>query len=111
MTRQIDTNGYKGQDRRNGGRFKMSLRDWVGMIMLALTLTTGATVWYSNTTSHLIAVADDCEANTEINKQQTKEIEVLKTKLYNFEGILEQVRQGSQENQKLLYKILGKLDQ
>lgn len=108
--RQVDTPNYKGKDRRNG-RLKLSLRDiiWIGTLICGTVVT--LIIWYANTTAILTAAAENCKANTATNQMQDKAISVLQNDIQYIKEAQTKINAGQQENQKLLHRILGKLEQ
>ena len=115
---EVKTKDYQGNDRRNGsGKVKLTLAEWVRLTIWGLTLLLGATTaWVTlkgqvNANAQEVAEACvDIEKIKKIDKQQTEDILTLQNGVGDIKKDVDEVKQTSQENQKLLYKILGKMD-
>jgi hypothetical protein len=105
----IHTHDYKGNDRRNGGKLKLSTADWVKVFCIVCSLSIGGITWYNKVNFAVADVVKNCEANTTLNECQEKEITILETNLANLTTKVDDIYCIQKDNTKLLHEILGKL--
>ena len=118
----IKTVNYSGKERRgNGSRLKLSIPDYLKILTIGFSLLVAGITFYIKTDITTKALAKDSEVNKKIDKEQTADITVIKKDIeYIREDMSDMKTQQMamsekmdikfEENGKLLYKILGKLE-
>lgn len=114
----VETKDYKGNERRNGGKLKLSMREYLKLIIIAVTLlVSGVTAWLT-LNSNVKALADDSEENTENLEVLEKENDEQDDKIKEMQGDIKYIRKEVDEFKEvqhtqimLLYQIKGKLDE
>lgn len=125
----IQTNDYQGTDRRRNGRIRINFGDIFKVVSLFISILIAGTIAWTTLKGEVKAWADKTKENSNCLKEtkekdakQDEALTVVTTKMENIEENVSQMRidmqknqadniQAQSDNQKLLYKILGKLDE
>jgi hypothetical protein len=115
---ELETLEYKGQCRRNGTKLRLSVGEYIRIGTLLSTLVVGSVVGWVTLNLNVKALADDVEEvktkeikKIEKDKLQDENIIIIQTDVKYIKQDVGSIKIAQQANQKLLYKILGKLDQ
>jgi len=112
-------NGYKGKENRvKGDRVKLTVGDYLKVIMFLCGLIGSLVLWgiyidgaVDKAEENITEVKTEVSNNSKANAEQNTDIEVVQNDIQTIKEDVEEIKTGQQENQKLLYKIWGKLDE
>jgi hypothetical protein len=117
MPREIITNDYKGEDRRNGGKLKISVGDYIKILTVTMSLIVGGTTGWVILKNQVNVNAEDiAEASIEIksekilNQKQNEDIIILQRDVQYIKDDVRDIKIMQKEENEKLNKILGKLE-
>ena len=108
---EIITSDFKGMDRRNGGRLKLTLMEWVRLTIISGGVLVSILTFYLSTKSNITLLADDSKENKTVDKAQSEIILTLKGAVDTIKLDVACIKNSQDESSKLLYRILGKLEE
>ena len=114
---EVKTTDYNGKERRNGGCLRLSIHDYIKILVTVFAILVTGVTFYIKTNMTVKALAEDAEASIKTNKRQDEGILTIKSDikyiLKDGEEMKEkqtEMNEKIEEGNKLLYRILGKLE-
>ena len=102
---------YQGKNRRKGGKLKLTTFDKLVILFVVVSLLTGGATWYDLTDRSLTALASEVEASTGADIRQDNIIGVIQNDISTMKADIRGLLTGRQVDQRLLYKIWGKVSE
>ena len=117
MPLEIKTPDYQGGNRRNGSKLKLSVGDYIKLIVIIFGVTATAIAGWVKLNINTQALAIDTKENRtglvsleEENDVQDMQITEIRTDIKHIKESTEEVQETQVQQTQLLYRILGKLD-
>lgn len=114
---KIQTKDYKGDNRRSGNALRLSGLDWFKIAKWGIGIIILSTIAWTTLKLNVNAIAKDCEESKEANECQERAITILKENVVNIGEDIADIKKEQKsisekfdENSKILYKILGSLE-
>ena len=113
----IKTQDYKGGDRRNGSKLKLTAGDWIRLVVLLCTIVGGGIIGWIKMDLSVQALAEDiievdeaCEKSQKKDIEQDQSIAELSSGIDHIKEDVQEMKVEQKEQKSILYQILGKLN-